>query len=236
MDIFNTEKQFTSFHLNLDWDRLGSLLESSDAHLIVTSCDGIPLDDDVSGQYQIRFFVDLELVAICNADECYGISDLKLHPSFANHRQLITQFFSGYLNAPEFLFEISENSAISLIVLQALRDGQYAVRTVNGDEVLLLRGCRDIATLSFSAEGQKVSLTSELVIGNPIYSDKLTSEILDSFGAKVQVLTKQVKADLVEKVKTLNEDLRFNRVPRAMLMTKEPSFVSSILKEGQVRW
>ncbi|MDW1823261.1 hypothetical protein R7Z10_23045 [Vibrio sp. Vb1018] len=234
MDIFNTEKQFTSFHLNLDWDRLGSLLESSDAHLIVTSCDGIPLDDDVSGQYQIRFFVDLELVAICNADECYGISDLELHPSFANHRQLIAKFFSGYLLAPEFLFEISEFNAVSLMVRQALRDGQYAVRTVDGDEVLLLHGSRDIATLSFSDEAQKVSFTSELVIGSPIYSDKLTSEILDSFGPKVQELTKQVKVGLVEKVKTLNEDLRFDRVPRAMLMTKEPLFVSSIFKDGEV--
>ncbi|MGL1461506.1 hypothetical protein ACSTJV_02590 [Vibrio parahaemolyticus] len=234
MDIFNTEKQFTSFYLNLDWDRLGSLLESSDAHLIVTSCDGIPLDDDVSGQYQIRFFVDLELVAICNADECYGISDLELHPSFANHRQLIAQFFSGYLLAPEFLFEISEFNAVSLIVRQALRDGQYVVRTVDGDEVLLLHGSRDIATLSFSDEAQEVSFTSELVISSPIYSDKLTFEILDSFGTKVHGLTKQVKADLVEKVKTLNEDLCFDRVPRSLLMTKEPLFVSSIFKEGEV--
>lgn len=164
MDIFNTEKQFTSFYLDLDWDRLDSLLKSSDAHLIVTSYDGIPLDDDVSGQYQIRLFMDLELVAICNADEYNGISDVELHPSFANHRQLITQLFSGYLLAPEFLFEISEFNATSLIVRQALRDGQYAVRTVNGDEVL-----------------------------------------------------------------------RFNRVPRAMLMTKEPLLVWSILKEGEVR-
>ncbi|MBE3659173.1 hypothetical protein BOO92_21195 [Vibrio navarrensis] len=136
--------------------------------------------------------------------------------------------------ALEFLFEISEFNATSLIVRQALRDGQYATRTVNGDEVLLLHGCRDIATLSFSAEGQKVSFTSELIIGNPIYSDKLTSEILDSFGTKVHGLTKQLKADLVEKVKTLNEDLRFNRVPRAKLMTKEPLFVSSIFKNGEV--
>ncbi|WP_193188498.1 hypothetical protein [Vibrio navarrensis] len=132
------------------------------------------------------------------------------------------------------MFEISEFNATSLIVRQALRDGQYATRTVNGDEVLLLHGCRDIATLSFSAEGQKVSFTSELIIGNPIYSDKLTSEILDSFGTKVHGLTKQLKADLVEKVKTLNEDLRFNRVPRAKLMTKEPLFVSSIFKNGEV--
>ncbi|EKL0031218.1 hypothetical protein [Vibrio parahaemolyticus] len=233
MDIFNTEKQFTSFFLDLDGEKLNSLLESSNAHLVVTYCDGTPLLDDVSGQYQIRLFVDLELVAICNADECYGISDLELHPSFANHRQLITQLFSGYLLAPEFLFEISEFNAVSLIVRQALRDGQYAVRSVDGDEVLLLHGSRDIAALSFSAEDQKVSFTSELVIGNAIYSDKLTSEILDSFGAKVQVLTKQVKTDLVEKVKTLNEDLRFNRVPRAMLMTKEPLFVSSIFKNGE---
>ncbi|AVF65439.1 hypothetical protein NB568_12430 [Vibrio alginolyticus] len=234
MDIFNTEKQFTSFHLNLDWDRLGSLLESSDAHLIVTSYDGIPLDDDVSGQYQIRLFMDLELVAICNVDEYNGISDVELHPSFVSHRQLITQLFSGYLNAPEFLFEISEFNVISLIVRQALRDGQYAVHTLNGDEVLLLHDYGYIAALSFSAEGQKVSFTSELVIGSPIYSDKLTSEILDSFGTKVHGLTKQVKAGLIEKVKTLNEDLRFDRVPRAMLMTKEPLFVSSIFKDGEV--
>ncbi|EKK9973568.1 hypothetical protein V4F45_002394 [Vibrio parahaemolyticus] len=236
MDIFNTEKQFTSFFLDLDGEKLLSLLETPNpnAHLIVTSCDGTPLVDDVSGQYQIRLFVDLELVAICNADECYGISNLELHPSFANHRQLITQLFSGYLLAPEILFEISEMNAMSLIVLQALRNGQYAVHTVGGDEVLLLHGSRDIATLSFSADGQKVSFTSELVIGSPIYSDKLTSEILDSFGTKVHGLTKQVKADLVEKVKTLNEDLCFDRVPRSLLMTKEPLFVSSIFKEGEV--
>lgn len=234
MDTFNTEKQFTSFYLDLDWDRLDSLFKSSDAHLIVTSYDGIPLDDDVSGQYQIRLFMDLELVAICNADEYNDISDVALHPSFASHRQLITQLFSGYLNAPEFLFEISEFNVISLTVRQAMRDGQYTVHTLNGDEVLLLHDYGDIAALSFSAEGQKVSFTSELVIGSPIYSDKLTSQILDSFSPKVQGLIKQVKADLVEKVKTLNEDLLFDRVPRAMLTTKEPLFVSSIFKEGEV--
>ncbi|WP_133151313.1 hypothetical protein, partial [Vibrio sp. 10N.222.55.C12] len=229
MDTFNVAKKFEPSHLALDSEKVGLLLASHDAHLLVTSYDGASLWDDASGEYQIRLYIDLEQVAICDADEHEGIGNLQLHPAFSSHRELIAQIFSGYLDAPETLFEISEFHAVSLNVLSELRTGQYSIQSINGEQLLILDNGTDIATMCFSEDSQSVSFTSELLVNSPIYSHKLASEILNVFIENTEGLTEQVKKDLIEKLEKLNEDLHYDRVPRSKLLTPEPLFVTSSL-------
>lgn len=234
METFNVTKKFEPSHLALDSEKIGLLLASHDAHLLVTSYDGASLWDDASGEYQIRLYIDLEQVAICDADEHEGIGNLQLHPVFSSHRELIAQIFSGYLDAPEILFEISEFHAVSLNALSELRSGQYSIQTVNGEQLLILDNGTDIATMCFSEDSQSVSFTSELLVNSPIYSHKLASEILNVFIENTEGLTEQVKKDLIEKLEKLNEDLRHDRVPRSKLLTPDPLFVTSALTKEAI--
>ncbi|MBY7659743.1 hypothetical protein JFJ08_03450 [Vibrio atlanticus] len=234
METFNVAKKFEPSHLALDSEKIGLLLASHDAHLLVTSYDGASLWDDASGEYQIRLYIDLEQVAICDADEHEGIGNLQLHPVFSSHRELIAQIFSGYLDAPETLFEISEFHAVSLNALSELRSGQYSIQTVNGEQLLILDNGADIATMCFSEDSHSVSFTSELLINSPIYSHKLASEILNAFSDNSEELTDQVKKDLIGNLEKLNEDLRYNRVPRSKLLTPDPLFVTSTLTKEAI--
>lgn len=151
MDIFNTNKQFSFGQLPLNDSKLNSMLWSRDIHIIVRTLDDTPLYNTFAERYLVKIYVDLELVFQCEAnEEPRSIENYHIHPLLHSSLDEIIGFTMGYLNAPEFLFEMSELCSVELQILTNLHSADYQILSVNEDLLLVTNSGHHIATLSIA--------------------------------------------------------------------------------------